>query len=93
MEENVSGCYAQKPLKSITRIINASSQPADLVLDFFSHSGATLLAAEIAQRRCFTIDIDPIYCEITIRRLERWRETGKLGWQNGHPFEQELENF
>jgi len=93
MEENVSGCYAQKPLKSIERIINASSRPEEVVVDFFSHSGATLIAGELSQRRCYTIDIDPIYCEITIRRLERLRETGKLGWQNGHPFEQELESL
>jgi site-specific DNA-methyltransferase (adenine-specific) len=92
MEENVSGCYAQKPLKSIERIISASSRSDDVVVDFFCHSGVTLAAAEISQRRCFTMDIDPIYCEITIRRLERLRETGKLGWQNGHPFEHELGN-
>ncbi|HFE66695.1 MAG TPA: site-specific DNA-methyltransferase, partial [Chloroflexi bacterium] len=89
MEENVSGCYAQKPLKAIERIINASSQPGDLVIDFFSHSGTTLLAAEIKKRRCYTVDIDPVYCEISIRRLERFRQTGKTGWQNGHPFEQD----
>ena len=35
LEENVSGCYAQKPLKSIDRIIRASSAPGDLVIDFF----------------------------------------------------------
>lgn len=91
MEENVSGCYAQKPLKSIERIIQASSQEDDLVIDFFSHSGTTLLASALSKRRCFTMDIDPIYCEITIRRLERFRKTGKLGWQNGNPFEHELE--
>jgi site-specific DNA-methyltransferase (adenine-specific) len=90
MEENVSGCYAQKPLKSIDRIIRASSRTDDLVVDFFSHSGTTLLACELLQRRCFTADIDPVYCEITIRRLERLRKRGKLGWQNGNPFEQEL---
>ena len=90
MVENVSGCYAQKPLKSIERIIRASSRVDDLVVDFFSHSGTTLIASEVLQRRCFTVDIDPIYCEITIRRLERFRNTGKLGWQNGNPFEQEL---
>ena len=90
MEENVSGCYAQKPLKSIERIIKASSQPGDLVIDFFSHAGTTLIASELSQRRCFTIDIDPIYCEISIRRLELLRQTGKVGWQNGHPFEQDL---
>ena len=87
MEENVSGCYAQKPLKSIDRIIRASSNPGDLVVDYFAHSGTTLLASEILQRRCYTIDLDPIYAEIAIRRLEHLRATGKTGWQNGHPFE------
>lgn len=86
MEENVSGCYAQKPLKSIERIISASSKAADLVIDFFAHSGTTLLAAEISRRRCFTIDMDPVFCEITIRRLEQFRQAGRLGWQNGRPF-------
>ncbi|NKQ34587.1 MAG: site-specific DNA-methyltransferase, partial [Chloroflexi bacterium] len=55
-----------------------------------SHSGTTLLASEIKKRRCYTVDIDPIYCEISIRRLELFRQKGKLGWQNGNPFEQEL---
>ena len=90
MEENVSGCYAQKPLKCIERIVRASSDPGDLVIDFFAHSGTTLLAAEILNRRCFTIEIDPIYAEITIRRLERFRATGRLGWQNGHPFQDDV---
>ena len=90
MEENVSGCYAQKPLKCIDRIIRANSNANDVVIDFFSHSGTTLLASEIIDRRCFTLDIDPIYAEITIRRLERFRATGRLGWQNEHPFYDQL---
>jgi site-specific DNA-methyltransferase (adenine-specific) len=90
MEENVNGCFAQKPLKSIERIILASSSRNDLVVDFFSHSGTTLIASEILNRKCFTVDIDPIYCEITIRRLERFRETGKTGWQNSNPFYEEI---
>jgi site-specific DNA-methyltransferase (adenine-specific) len=90
MEENVNGCYAQKPLKSAERIIRASSEKNELVVDFFCHAGTTLLAAEMLERRCYTIDIDPIYCEIAIRRLERFRATGKTGWQNGNPFEKEI---
>jgi site-specific DNA-methyltransferase (adenine-specific) len=89
MEENVSGCYAQKPIKSTDRIIRASSDPGDVVVDFFSHSGTTLLSAEINRRRCATMDIDPLFCEIAIRRLELFRRTGRLGWQNGHAFENE----
>ena len=90
MEENISGCYAQKPIKCIDRIIRASSAPGELIIDFFAHSGTTLIAAEVLNRRCFTIDIDPIYAEITIRRLEHFRTTGRKGWQNGHPFEPDL---
>lgn len=91
MEENVSGCFAQKPLKCIDRIVHASSNVGDLVVDFFAHSGTTLLSCEISRRRCFAIDIDPIFCEITIRRLEHYRKTGRLGWQNGHAFEEEIQ--
>lgn len=90
MEENVNGCYAQKPLKSCERIIRASSNEGDIVLDFFCHSGSTLLSSEMWNRKCYTMDIDPIFCEIAIRRLERFRNTGKTGWQNSNPFESEL---
>lgn len=90
MAENVNGCYAQKPLAAIERLLAASSAPGDVVLDGFGHSGTTLIAAERMDRRCLTCDIDPLYCEIMIRRLERFRETGKTGWQNGNPFEEEL---
>jgi DNA modification methylase len=90
MEENVNGCYAQKPLKAIERIIDASSREGDIVLDFFSHSGTTLLAAEIKGRQCLTMDNDPVFCEITIRRLENFRLTGQRGWQNSNPFAGEL---
>jgi site-specific DNA-methyltransferase (adenine-specific) len=87
MGENVSGCYAQKPLKAVERIVVASSMPGDSVQDFFAHSGTTLLACERLGRRCITLDIDPLYCEIAIRRLERYRANGALGWQNANPFE------
>jgi site-specific DNA-methyltransferase (adenine-specific) len=90
LEENVNGCYAQKPLKAIERIALASSHPGDLLLDCFAHAGTTLLAAERTGRRCVTIDIDPIFTEIAIRRLERFRTLGKTGWQAGHPFEEEI---
>jgi len=86
MEENVPGAYAQKPLKSISRIIEASSKKNNLVADFFSHSGVTLLASEILERRCYTMEIDPVFAELSIRRLERYRQTGKTGWQWNNPF-------
>jgi len=92
MEENVNGCYAQKPLASIERIINASSRQGEIVLDFFSHSGTTLIASERLGRRCFTAELDPVFCEISIRRLELLRKGNKTGWQNSNPFEKEIQD-
>ncbi len=86
MEENVPGAYAQKSLKSIERIILSSSREKAVVADFFAHSGTTLIAAEKTDRKCITFDIDPVFAELSIRRLERFRKTGKTGWQCGNPF-------
>jgi len=86
MEENVPGCYAQKPLKAMERIVLAATNEKDLVLDFFAHSGTTLIAGERLKRKIYTFDIDPIFAEITIRRLEHFRKTGKTGWQWRNPF-------
>lgn len=86
LEENVPGCYAQKPLKAIERIIEASTTDGDLVVDFFAHSGTTLIAGEKLSRKVYTFDIDPIFAELTIRRLEHFRNTGKTGWQWQNPF-------
>lgn len=86
MEENVPGCYAQKPLKAIERLVLSGSNENDLVVDFFAHSGTTLIAGEILKRKVYTFDIDPIFAEITIRRLEHFRNTGKVGWQWLSPF-------
>ena len=86
LQENVSGCYAQKPLKCIERIVKASSKQGDLITDFFAHSGTTLLVGEMNKRKVFTFDIDPIFAELSIRRLENFRKTGETGWQFANPF-------
>jgi len=86
MEENVAGCYAQKPLKAIERIMTSASREDDIVADFFAHSGTTLIAGEGTKRRVLTFDIDPIFAEISIRRLEHFRRSGKTGWQWRNPF-------
>ena len=86
MEENVPGCYAQKPLKAIDRIVLSGSRENDLIIDFFAHSGTTLISGERLRRKAYTFDIDPVFAEIAIRRLERFRNTGKSGWQWRNPF-------
>lgn len=64
-----TGYPTQKPLPLLRRIILASSQPGDLVLDFFAGSGTTGLAAHELGRRFLLIDSNPVAIEIMRRRL------------------------
>jgi hypothetical protein len=60
-----------KPVAMIADILLDASAPGDIVLDSFAGAGTTLLAAERTGRRARTIEIDPIYCDTTIRRWQR----------------------
>lgn len=61
------GC--QMPEALLTRIILASSNPGDIVLDPFVGSGTTVAAAKRVGRRYIGIDISPQYVERTRQRL------------------------
>ena len=51
----------QKPLKLIKRIIQASSNIGDVVLDPFAGSGSTLLASEQTDRKSLSIELEERY--------------------------------
>jgi site-specific DNA-methyltransferase (adenine-specific) len=63
------GYPTQKPIQLIERIIRASSNPGDVVLDPFCGSGTTLVCAEALGRRWIGIDIAPFGIAHTRRRL------------------------
>lgn len=66
---------AAKPVGLCRLFLEQGSDPGDVALDLFSGSGSTVLAAEEAGRRCFTMEIDPAFCDVTVQRWER--VTGK----------------
>ena len=63
------GYPTQKPLRLLERIIAASSNPGDLVLDPFCGCGTTVAAADALGRRWVGIDIDSHAIEIMLQRL------------------------
>ena len=64
-----SGYPGQKPLALLDRIIRASSNPGELVADFFCGSGTTLVAAKRLGRRYLGCDSSARATAITRRRL------------------------
>jgi site-specific DNA-methyltransferase (adenine-specific) len=59
----------QKPEALIERIVRASSNAGDLVLDPFVGSGTTARVAAVLGRRCIGIDVNPDYVAMARARL------------------------
>jgi site-specific DNA-methyltransferase (adenine-specific) len=64
-----TGYPTQKPLGILRRIIQASSRPGDIVLDFFAGSGTTGVAALELGRRFILVDNNPEAIQVMARRF------------------------
>ena len=50
--------------------IKAMTNEGDIVIEPFCGSGTTLIACEQLGRRCYGMELDPIYCDVIIKRWE-----------------------
>ena len=75
--ENVAEAIhaAVMPMHFALHILTTMDGTAGIVYEPFAGSGTTIIASEKLGRRCFAIEIDPIYCDTIINRYEQF--TGK----------------
>lgn len=82
------GYPTQKPLALLDRIIRASSNPGDIILDAFCGCGTALEAAEKLGRQWIGIDTSPTACRVMSKRLKDacgLREDEAM-WRSGRGF-------
>jgi len=66
----------QKPIKLVEWFINEMGlQDKKLFVDLYGGSGSTILACEKTNRKCYMMELDPIYIDVIIQRWENF--TGK----------------
>ncbi len=74
----------QKPEKLLAKIILASTNPGDLILDPFAGSGTTAVTAKKLGRDFVSIESDENYCLLALKRLEMSEtDTTIQGFANG----------
>jgi DNA modification methylase len=61
-----------KPVALVCDAIKDCSRRGEIVLDPFAGSGTTIIAAEKSGRRAGTIEIDPAYVDVCIRRWQNF---------------------
>jgi DNA modification methylase len=77
-----------KPVKLIADAIMDCSARGDIVLDSFLGSGSTVIAAEKTGRRCFGIEIDPLYVDAVVRRWHAFTGKKAVHSLSGRSFEE-----
>ena len=76
-----TGYPTQKPLTILKRIIAASSNPGDLVLDFFAGSGTTGEAALLLDRRFILVDNNSEALEVMGKRFGKYNGIDYIGYE------------
>lgn len=82
------GYPTQKPLALLDRIVRASSNENDIVLDAYCGCGTALVAAQMLKRQWIGIDISPTACRVMAKRLRDHTtlSEGDKPWRAGHGF-------
>jgi len=71
----------QKPVELSVEAMDKTTNPKSIVMDLFLGSGSSLIACEKMDRVCYGMELDPIYCDVIIKR-----------WENFTGLKAELEN-
>ena len=57
------------------KFIMRCTKPGDIIFDAFSGSASTMICAEQLDRKVYSLEIEPVFCDLAIRRYEKL--TGK----------------
>jgi DNA modification methylase len=75
-----------KPVALVADAIMDCTSRNDLVLDGFLESGTTIIAAERTGRRCYGLEIDPLYVDTIVRRWQAFTRDDARHVQSGRSF-------
>jgi DNA modification methylase len=71
----------QKPVEVFTRPMRKHTKPGEVCYEPFAGSGSQVIAAEKAGRRCFALEIEPVFCDVVRRRWAEFVEGEGCDWQ------------
>jgi DNA modification methylase len=76
----------QKPTALAEWFFDRWGAKGDIVVDLYSGSGFTVIAAEKTERKCYGMELDPKYCQVIIDRMLKLDPTLEIK-KNGQPYE------
>jgi DNA modification methylase len=81
-----------KPVALVADAIKDCTRRGDIVLDTFCGSGTTLLSAERVGRQAYTLEIEPRFVDVAIRRWEAFSRKDAIHAESGSSFDEITNN-
>jgi len=75
-----------KPVTLVADAIMDCSARGEVVLDGFLGSGTTVIAAERTARRCYGVELDPLYVDTIVRRWQAYTGESAVQASSGRRF-------
>ena len=85
-DDSKVGHSTQKPIECMLKPIKNNSKCNDYIYDPFGGSGTTLIASEKIGRNCLIIELHPQYCDIIIKRWQKYTGKEAVLLSNGKTF-------
>ncbi|MCA1381286.1 DNA methyltransferase [Bradyrhizobium sp. BRP23] len=86
MVKNDTGHGTQKPVECMRRPIVNNSRVGDAIYEPFDGSGSTIIAAHVAGRRAFAMELNPAYVDLAVRRWQDFTGGVAILDGDGHTF-------
>ena len=77
-----------KPVALVADAVRDCTRRGDIVLDIFGGSGTTILAAERVGRRAYTLEIEPRFVDVTIKRWQAFSGKDAICAETGLSFDE-----
>ena len=76
-----------KPVAMVADALKDCTRRGDIVLDTFAGAGTTILAAERVGRRAYSLELEPKYVDVAIRRWQAFTRRDAVHADTGQTFE------
>jgi DNA modification methylase len=77
-----------KPVAMVADALKDCTRRGDIVLDTFAGAGTTILAAERVGRRAYSLELEPKYVDVAIRRWQAFTRRDAVHADTGQTFEE-----
>lgn len=75
-----------KPVDMMERVMRSSLPPGGLCIEPFGGSGSTLMGAEKSGRRCYTMELQPMYVDTIVKRWQAFTGLDAVNFETGQTY-------